>query len=222
MTETAKPGHGGAPPALTAQQLAQRQAYILGHKPRIAPLKPEALSPAAIAVAARISAAAGGRTAISSAAEVPEIMATLLRHPALTEAIMDLSVHLYVQATLPPRDRELLALRTEWLCQSPFEWGEHVRIAKAVGLSSEEIERIAQGSAAPGWDEHDRALLRAAEELHEEAMISDAVWATLATRFNRQQLVEVTVVCGHYTMAAYFENALRLKLMPGNIGLGAR
>jgi alkylhydroperoxidase family enzyme len=198
-----------------------REHLVLGKPPRIPPLAPDELSAEALEVAAKIAGAAGAKSA-QSASDIPEIMATLMRHPGLTAKIMDLSVHLYAHGTLTPRDRELLALRTEWLCRTPFEWGEHVAIAKAVGVSGAEIERVTQGSSAPGWSEHDRALLRAVEELHATAMISDEVWGVLSTKLDYAQLFEVTVVVGHYTLAAYFENSLRLRLRAGNAGLKAR
>jgi hypothetical protein len=34
-----------------------------------------------------------------------------------------------------PRERALTALRVCWLCRAPFEWGEHVDIAKHYGVS---------------------------------------------------------------------------------------
>ena len=41
--------------------------------------------------------------------------------------------HVLAKITLPPRDRELLILRTGWRCRAPYEWGQHVVIARAVG-----------------------------------------------------------------------------------------
>jgi alkylhydroperoxidase family enzyme len=99
--------------------------------------------------------------------EVPELVITLLRHPDLYQRITELAVQLLGRGVLTPRDRELAVLRVGWLCQAPYEWGEHVRIAKQVGLTSEEIERVTQGSSAPGWTKHEAAVLRAVEELHE-------------------------------------------------------
>ena len=57
---------------------------------------------------------------------------------------------------LPARDRELLILRSAWRCAPSYEWGQHVRPAKQAGLSAEEIDRIATGPDAPGWELFDR------------------------------------------------------------------
>jgi alkylhydroperoxidase family enzyme len=120
------------------------------------------------------------------------------------------------------RDRELLILRNAWLSQAPFEWGEHVRIAKGQGITGVEIQRIIEGSSAPGWSEHDRALLRTVEELHQDAMISDATWTVLARTLDEKQLVELPLLIGQYLTIAYTQNSLRMRLRDGNEGLSAR
>ena len=47
--------------------------------------------------------------------------------------------------SLPPRERELLILRTGWLCRSGYEWVQHKRIGLQSGLSQDDIERIKSG-----------------------------------------------------------------------------
>ena len=89
-------------------------------------------------------------------------------------------------------------------------------------LSSEEFERVTQGSRATGWSEHEEAILRATEELFGSAMISDATWEVLSRRFNSRQLIELPVVVGQYQAAAFYQNSLRLRLLNGNLGLEAR
>jgi alkylhydroperoxidase family enzyme len=154
--------------------------------------------------------------------EVPELVITLLRHPDLYQRITELAVQLLGRGVLTPRDRELAVLRVGWLCQAPYEWGEHVRIAKQVGLTSEEIERVTRGSSASGWTKHEAAVLRAVEELHETAMISDATWGVLSETLDDQQLIELPVLIGQFTLVAYLQNALRLRLSDWNVGLKAR
>jgi hypothetical protein len=62
------------------------------------------------------------------------------------------------------------------LCRSEYEWGQHARIARQVGATDEEIERVAAGPDAPGWSELDTLVLRAADELIEGFRIGDATW----------------------------------------------
>lgn len=155
-------------------------------------------------------------------AQIPEIHFTMLRHPELWERISELSVQLSGRGQIPVRDRELVILRTGWLCRAPFEWGEHVRIGRELGLTAEEIQRVTEGSTAQGWSEHERALLGAVEELHDGAMICDDTWSVLSRSMNEIQLFELTVLVGQFTTVAYWQNALRLPLGKGNAGLAAR
>jgi alkylhydroperoxidase family enzyme len=119
-------------------------------------------------------------------------------------------------------DRELVILRIAWLCQAHCEWGEHLHIAKSLGIESEAIERITFGSTASGWSEHEHALLCATDELHQAALISDATWATLTKTLDHRQLIELPIVVWQYQTVAYYQNSLRLRLHDGNPGLKAR
>jgi alkylhydroperoxidase family enzyme len=204
------------------RQSDTREEEILGHPPRVLPLESPDVIAAALENTGRLRQAASGSSAPPSMTEVPELVLTLLRHPDLYQRITDLAVQLLGRGVLSPRDRELAVLRVGWLCQAPYEWGEHVRLAKQAGLTSEEIERVTQGSSIPGWTEHEAALLRAVEELHDNAMISDATWRALSENLNERQLIELPVLIGQFTLVAYLQNTLRLRLGQGNVGLRAR
>jgi alkylhydroperoxidase family enzyme len=175
-------------------------------------------------LAAMMTALTGAPSADQSAAlaKLPEIVRTMLRHPQLFVRITDVGIQLLGQGALSARDRELAILRIGWLCRAPYEWGEHVLVAKRIGITGAEIERVTQGSQAEGWTPHEQAILRAAEELHKDAMISDATWAVLAKRLDERQLIELPVLIGQYQAVAYYQNALRLRLHDGNPGLSAR
>ncbi len=202
---------------------AAREALVLGQPPRILPLPGDEVIGAAMDLTMRLrKAALGSDAAPITVEQLPEIMTTLACHPELWQAFANLSMQLLGKGALARRDTELVALRTTWLCGAPYAWGEHVVQGKSAGLSGNEIERIKLGSSAPAWDEHDRAMLQAVEQLHEDAMISDAVWAVLAQRLDDRQLFELPVLVGQFTSVAYFQNALRLSLPHGNSGLRAR
>jgi 4-carboxymuconolactone decarboxylase len=150
---------------------------------------------------------------------VLNIFATLARHPALFSRWLPFAAQLLRDGELPPRDRELLILRSAWNCQSGYEWGQHARIALSSGVSEDEIARVPDGAGAVGWEPFDAALLRAADELHEEARLSDATWATLAGRYDEHQLVELTMLVGHYHLVAFALNSLRVEREQGVVGL---
>jgi alkylhydroperoxidase family enzyme len=195
-----------------------RQKEILGKPPRIAPLRPEEIGKEAQAITKRIRAAVGA----SATDHIPEYVATMLRHPSLYAHHIALGTELLGNGALSARQRELAVLRTGWLCGAPYEWGEHVGIAKRAGLTIADIERVTQGSEASDWNVEDRAILRAAEELHAHAMISDKTWGELEAFLDDRQLIELPYVIGTYTKVAFLQNALRLRLGRSNPGLSAR
>lgn len=205
-------------------RIEARHREVLGDGPRILPLDREAVAEQVLAATARLRGNIVGEGAPPLPLDaIPEIMFTMARFPDVWERYMALSMWLQgPRGALSPRDRQLAILRTGWLLQAPFEWGEHVRHSKLVGISDEEIERATIGSSAPGWSDHDRAVIRAAEELRENAMIGDDTWNQLALKMSEAELFELILLIGQFTNTAYFQNALRLRLEPGNAGLAAR
>ncbi len=147
--------------------------------------------------------------------ETMNIFTTLVRHPGLFRHWLPFGGKL-LAGKLPARDRELLILRTGWLCRSEYEWGQHVVIARGAGVTDDEIERVKQGADAAGWtDPFDVTLVRAAEELHADNRLSDETWSALSARYDERQLVEVPMLVGHYHMVAYTLNTLGVQREPG-------
>ncbi|MFA7585239.1 MAG: carboxymuconolactone decarboxylase family protein [Novosphingobium sp.] len=208
----------------TAAAIEARHREVLGQPPRIAPLDRQSAAEQVQADTAKLRGdIVGGDAAPLPLDAIPEIMFTMAKFPEIWARYMAVSMHLQgPKGALKPRDRQLAILRTGWLLQAPFEWGEHARQSKAVGITTEEIERVTTGSSAPGWSDHDRAILRAAEELREGAIVSDETWDRLALTMSESELLELLLLIGQFTTTAYFQNALRLRLEPGNPGLSAR
>ncbi len=77
-------------------------------------------------------------------ARAVNIFATLVRHPGLFRRWLPFGGKL-LRGKLATRDRELAILRTAWLCESPYEWAQHVLIAEAAGVTPAEVEAIAAG-----------------------------------------------------------------------------
>jgi 4-carboxymuconolactone decarboxylase len=136
------------------------------------------------------------------------IFTTLARHPRLLKRWAAFGGVLLYRSRLSDRDRELLILRTGYLTRAHYEWGQHVEIGRAAGLTDGEIARVAAGPDDAAWSTEDATLLRAADELHADARISDATWAALAGRYDEQQLIEVCMTVGQYHLVAFTLNSL--------------
>jgi alkylhydroperoxidase family enzyme len=142
------------------------------------------------------------------------IFATLAHHPKLLKRWSAFGGTLLFGGRLPARDRELLILRTAWLCKAEYEWGQHVLIGRAVGITDEEIQRIPEKEISDEWGPHDQALLRAADELHDKSVISEQIWEVLTAEYDYQQLIEVCMIVGQYHMVAFTLNSLGVELEP--------
>jgi 4-carboxymuconolactone decarboxylase len=147
------------------------------------------------------------------------IFATFAHHPKLMKRWMVFGNHVLAKSTLAARDRELLILRTGWNCRAPYEWGQHVVIARRVGITDEEIGRIAVGPDAQGWDPFDASLLRAADELHTDSSISDATYRSLAERYAEPQMLDLVFTVGQYHVVSMALNSMRVERDDGVTGV---
>jgi 4-carboxymuconolactone decarboxylase len=185
--------------------------------PRIAPLPPDEQDEYARELLASVGVGAGIPV---SEAQAANIFTTLVRHPGLFRRWLPFGGKL-LTGKLPARERELLILRTGWLCRSEYEWGQHVLIGRTSGLTDEEIGRIKDGPDATGWDPFDAALLHAADELHDDNRIGDATWDALTARYDERQLIEVPMLVGQYHLVAFTLNTLGVQRDAGVPGFEA-
>lgn len=141
----------------------------------------------------------------------PNIFLTLGRHPRLFRAWMRFAGRLMPRGTLPRTETELVILRVAHNCGSEYERLQHVRIGKSVGLTDEQIARVAEGPDASGWSAREEALLRAADELHTDRVIADGSWAELEQHYDERELIEICMLIGHYEMLAMVLASLRVQ-----------
>lgn len=174
--------------------------------PRIPPLPTDGRDPRTAELLDGLRGPSGGEL---------NIFATLAHHPKLLKRWSAFGGTLLYGGRLADRDRELLILRAGYLCGAHYEWGQHVLIARAAGLTDAEIERVVAGPDADGWSPEDAALLRAVDELHADSRIGDGTWQQLAARFDEQQLIEVCMVVGQYHLVAFTLNSLGVEPEPG-------
>lgn len=143
---------------------------------------------------------------------VLNVFATIARHPKLLKRWVVFANHVLNGSTLPARERELVILRTGFLCRSGYEWAQHATIGRHAGLTDEEIVRITHGPTADGWSDKDRALLQATEQLVADHFISDSTWASLATVWSEQQLMDLVFAVGQYTLVSMALNTFGVQL----------
>lgn len=173
--------------------------------PRIAPLSDSDLTPAQRDVLAPFTA---------SGRPVLHIFRTLAHAPeALTSFLAWGGYILSKKNALPPREREIVILRTGYLCRSGYEWTQHVEIGKRAGLTDADIEALKSDDA--NWSPADAALIAACDELHERQFVSDATWAALKEHYNDKQCMDVVFTAGQYTQVSMMLNSFGVQLDAG-------
>ena len=141
----------------------------------------------------------------------PRLFYTLARHRGLFRRWLMFAGSLMPGGKLPRYDSELVILRVSVNTGSDYEWGYHALIGRRAGLSDEQIARVGDGPDADGWSDHERALLRAVDELAADDVVSDATWRVLASRYDDRRLIELCLLAGHYTMLAGTLNSLGIR-----------
>jgi alkylhydroperoxidase family enzyme len=150
------------------------------------------------------------------------VYSTMANHPALAKDWLVFGSYILRRNSLPARDREMLILRIGWVCKAEYEWAQHVRIGKGVGLTDEDIEHIMEGPKASGLTENDRLLLQATDELHKDAFISDATWAALSKSYDTKQMMDLVFTVGEYNLVSMALNSFGVQLDEGLEGFPKR
>lgn len=146
------------------------------------------------------------------------IFRTLARHPELMRRWLVFANHVLFKQTLGLRERELVILRTGWLCRARYEWGQHVGVARRGGVSDADIRLAQSGPSTEGIGAADRALLAATDELHADQFVSDETWAALGEHFDEQQCVDLVFTAGQYTLVSMALNTLGVQPDEGLAG----
>jgi AhpD family alkylhydroperoxidase len=140
------------------------------------------------------------------------MLGVFAHHPALARAWFIFGGHVLMATTLTERQRELLALRTSALCSCDYEWAQHFTMGRDAGLSDEELSRVAFGPDAPFWNDLERAILRANDELVHDGVISDDTWAALSVELDAQQILDLIFTVGSYETLARMMRSVELQL----------
>lgn len=149
------------------------------------------------------------------APRIPNVLGTLMHHPALAGPFLAYNRVLLQKPVLGHRLRELMILRVAWRTRSTYEWVQHTRLAADVGMTPDEIRAVTGDADAGQWTPLEADLLAATDELLDHHRIADDTWARLAKQLDERQLVEVVFTVGTYTCLAMAFNSFAIQLDPG-------
>lgn len=136
------------------------------------------------------------------------VFTTLARHRGLFRRWLVFAGGLMPFGSLPRKDTELVILRVGHLTGSDYELAQHERLARAAGLSDDEIARA--GGEPDTWPPRQRLLLRVTDALHADRDLPDDLWVDLRGELDERQCIELLMLVGHYEMLAMTLNGLRV------------
>jgi alkylhydroperoxidase family enzyme len=101
------------------------------------------------------------------------------------------------QGVLP---RPVLETVVLWLAQhseASYEWEEHVPMARAAGLSDEQIESLRSGVVGPELFDEDQCLaVDFAQVLVEQRSVPDELWAQALQRWGTEATLDLVLIVG--------------------------
>ncbi len=154
---------------------------------------------------------------------LPEIMAplsvfrVLLHHPALARSLAGLLKMLLLEGNqLDGRLRELIIMRIGWLTGSNYEWTQHWRFARDMGIPADVLLACRSWESSTILTAADRAILRATDETMEAGRISDATWSECERHVESiQARLELVVAIGNWRTFSQLLLTLRIPLEEG-------
>jgi len=112
---------------------------------------------------------------------------------------------------LEPRYRELAIIRTGIVGDSRFEYSQHLKVARMVGLPEDKLAAIKGWVTSDKFDPAERAVMAATDELVGRNLVEDTTFAALKRHFSDAQILELFYVIGLWRMHGMIVRALHLE-----------
>ena len=109
---------------------------------------------------------------------------------------------LLTRSKLDARLRELAILRTAKVSKSVYEWTQHVPIAKAAGVTDEQVDAIENWEGARCFGEIDRLVLKFTDEVARNVKGERATIEALRKHMGTTEIVELVMSIGFWGMVA--------------------
>ena len=139
----------------------------------------------------------------------------LLRSPEFMSRLQRVGEYLRFNTKLGSNISEfiILLIARQWTQQ--FEWYSHESLALKAGIKAETIKAIAEGQRPSEMTPDEGIIYDYITELRLHQSVSDPVYAQVVNRFGEQGVIDITGLCGYYTLLGMLMNVSRTPLPPG-------
>jgi 4-carboxymuconolactone decarboxylase len=126
----------------------------------------------------------------------------MLHQAALGRPLQDLGAAVRYRTSISDRLREIAILTVAAATDSDFERYAHERVARAVGLTDDEIAGLANGRFTPS-DQREAAAYRLCDILiRHQLPVSDVEFLELSAELDNVAILELVVLVGYYRTLA--------------------
>ena len=143
----------------------------------------------------------------------PNLYKALGNHAPLAAAWTEFARAIRYDSRTPRPLRELMILRGAQLMRSEYEWAQHLKMARKMGVREAQIAALAGWRASGEFDDREKAALELAEAVT-RGDVSDAVYAAVSKQFDAATFVELSLTAAFYAMVARMLDAMRVQLEP--------
>ena len=140
---------------------------------------------------------------------------SLMHNAKAADAVQRMGSFLRFDGTLDGRLRELAIIITGRHYTAQYEWYAHARIAAEEGLDQAIIDAIAERRRPDFRNADEEVVYNFAIELHEQHAVSDATFAAAQDLLGNTGVVELIVLCGHYSVISMVLNAFDVQVPGG-------
>lgn len=138
----------------------------------------------------------------------------LLRSPEFMSRLQKAGEYLRYNTKLGSNISEFIILMTARHWTQQFEWDSHEDLAKRAGVKPEIITAIAEGRRPAGMSADEEIIHDFCTELLHHQSVSDATYAQAINRFGEQGVIDITGLCGYYSLIGMIMNVVRTPLSP--------
>jgi alkylhydroperoxidase family enzyme len=115
--------------------------------------------------------------------------------------LADFNVAMATTITVPPLEREIVALATLHLERGEYEIAQHDVVAERMGIPRVKVDAIAEERFGdPVFNEREKALLAFTRQVVRSVRVDDAIFNAVAAFYDSRQLIETVFVIGNYMM----------------------
>ena len=139
----------------------------------------------------------------------------LMHNPKAADAVQAMGSFLRFDGTLDGRLREMAIIMMGRFWTAQYEWYAHYKIALEEGLDAAIADAIAERRRPDFKNEDEEIVYNFVTELTENNKVSDAAFNAAQNLLGPKGVVELVVLCGHYSVISLVLNTFEIEVPGG-------